>query len=332
MKMRKVLSVLMAGALLCGALTSCSGGGDTKQSNKITLWTSGEDYKNENYLTGLQSQFPEYEFVMEYMNSSTIAAKIMAEGEKSTCDIVLSNEYGYLEMCKEYLAELDFVNFDQFLPEIVPEHKRYSPEVKNGGCIVVNLDVLAKEGLDKPKSYDDLLDPKYEGLISMPSPASSGTGYMFLRQLTNEWGEDKTFAYFAELNKNILQYTSSGSGPINALVQGEVAIGLGMTSQAVVEINEGAPLEIIFFEEGSPYSMYGYALLASSAQRKGIQEVFDYLTTELCKDNHEKYFPDQIFADYKAEIDGFPKDIHYGDMSNDTLDEKERLVAKWEFS
>lgn len=330
MKIRKIIAVAVATALICGALTGC--GDSAKQDNKITLWTSGEDYKNENYLTGLQARFPEYEFTMEYMNSSTIAAKIIAEGEKSTCDIILSNEYGYLEMCKDYLAELDFVDFEQFLPEIVPEHRRYSPEVKNGGCIILNLDVLEKKGLDKPASYEDLLDPQYEGLISMPNPASSGTGYMFLRQLTNEWGEDEAFAYFEKLDKNILQYTSSGSGPINALVQGEVAIGLGMTSQAVVEINRGAPLEIVFFEEGSPYSMYGYAVLASSVDRDGIEEIFTYLTTELCKDNHEKYFPDQIFDGYKAEIEGFPKDIEYGDMSNDTLEEKERLVAKWPFS
>jgi len=330
--MRKILAVILAVTLCFGLLAGCSSSEGKEDSKRIVLWTSGEDYKNENYLVGLQEQFPDYEFVMEYMNSSTIAAKIMAEGEDCTCDIILSNEYGYLEMCKEYLAELDFVDFDQFLPEIVPAHHRYSPEVKNGGCIIVNLEILEKEGLDKPTSYEDLLDSQYEGLISMPSPTSSGTGYMFLRQLTNEWGEDEAFAYFEKLDKNILQYTSSGSGPINALVQGEVAVGLGMTSQAVVEINEGAPLEIIFFEEGSPYSMYGYGLLAASAEREGIKEVFDYLTTELCMDDHQKYFPDQIFKNYKAEIEGFPKDISYGDMRNDTLEEKERLVAKWTFS
>jgi len=183
-----------------------------------------------------------------------------------------------------------------------------------------------------PKSYADLLDPQYKGLISMPNPASSGTGYMFLRQLTNEWGEDEAYAYFEKLTENILQYTSSGSGPINALVQGEVAIGLGMTSQAVVEINQNAPLEILFFEEGSPYSMYGNAVLAKSAKRACVMEVFNYLATELCRDNHQKYFPDQIFKDYKVEIEGFPQNINYGDMSNDTLKEKERLVSKWTIS
>ena len=60
-------------------------------------------------------------------------------------------------------------------------------------------------------------------------------------------------------------------------------------------------------------------------------EVFQYLATDLCKDNNEKFFPDQVFKDFQPEIDGFPRDIRYGNMSNDTLAEKERLQARWSF-
>lgn len=326
----KKKAVLIGLSALCMALLA--GCGKAEEKNKITIWTSGEDYKNEYYLTECQKKFPEYDITLEYMSSSSIAAKVLEEGENSTCDIILSQEYGYLYKCEEYLAELEAFEFSNFVDDIVPESHKFTPEVKNGGCIIINPDILAKKGLEVPQSYQDLLDPQYKGLISMPSPASSGTGYMFLRQLTNEWGEEAAFEYFEKLTDNILQYTSSGSGPVNALVQGEVAIGLGMTSQAVVEINEGTNLEIVFFEEGSPFSMYGNAVLAHSADRECVMEVFNYLATDLCKGNNEKYFPDQIFKDFAPEVDGFPKNITYGNMSNDTLEEKERLLAKWIFS
>ena len=315
------------------ALSLFAGCGSSAKSNKsIVLWTSGEDYKNEYYLTSLQKHFPQYDFTLEYMSSSTMAAKVTSEGDNCECDIMMSEEYGFLDMCEDQLAELKDFDFSLFLDELVPASHKYTPEVKNGGCVIVNLDVLEKKGLDKPSSYQDLLDPQYEGLISMPSPASSGTGYMFLKQLVNEWGEDEAFEYFEALTKNILQYTSSGSGPINALVQGEAAIGLGMTSQAVVEINQGVNLEILFFDEGSPYSMYGYAVLNKSAQRPEVMEVFNYLATDLCKGDNELYFPDQIFKDFKPSIEGFPTDINYGNMENNTLAEKERLIEKWTFS
>ena len=138
--------------------------------------------------------------------------------------------------------------------------------------------------------------------------------------------------YFEKLSENVLQFTSSGSGPVNALIQGEVAVGLGMTSQAVTEINDGVELEILFFDEGSPFSMYGNAVLAKSAERECVMEVFNYLATDLCKGNNERFFPDQIFKDFVPVVDGYPTDIRYGDMSNDTLSEKERLQGKWTFN
>ena len=326
--MKKVISLLCAAAMLAALVTGC-GGADDK---KVVIWTSGEDYKNEYYLTECQKKFPDYDITLEYMNSSTIAAKVLEEGENCSCDIIASEEYGYLYKCEEYLAELSDFDFSVFLDDIVPENHKFTPELKNGGCIILNKTVLAEKNLPAPGSYEDLLDPQYKGLISMPSPASSGTGYMFLRQLTNEWGEDEAFEYFEKFTDNVLQYTSSGSGPVNALVQGEVAVGLGMTSQAVVEINEGADLEIVFFEEGSPFSMYGNAVLKSSADRQAGMDVFNYLATDLCKGDNELYFPDQIYKDFAPEIEGFPRNINYGNMSNDTLAEKERLLAKWTLS
>ena len=326
--LRKIIAVLCVCAALL-SLVACQSG---EKKKSIVIWTSGEDYKNEYYLTSLKEKFPEYDFTLEYMNSSTIAAKVTEEGNNCSADIICSEEYGYLYKCEEYLAELKNFDFSPFLPEIVPDNHKFTPELKNGGCIIINPDVLAAKGLKAPESYQDLLDLAYKGLISMPSPASSGTGYMFLRQLVNEWGEEEAFAYFEKFSENVLQYTSSGSGPVNALKQGEVAVGLGMTSQAVVEINEGVNLQILFFEEGSPYSMYGNAVLAKSASRPEVMEAFNYLATELCRGDNEKYFPDQIYKDFAPKVEGFPTNIHYGNMANDTLAEKERLLSKWSFS
>ena len=305
----------------------------TNDRKTVVIWTSGEDYKNDTYLSSLKEKFTEINFDMQYVSSSTIAQKIQEEGLSTTCDIVLSEEYGYLDMISEYLKDLsDTVDFNMFLPAIVPKSKKWTPEVKNGGCIMINEKMLNDLGLDIPKSYDDLLKPEYKNLIAMPSPASSGTGYMFLRQLTNEWGEDKAFEYFTKLSDNILQFTTSGSGPVNLLIQGEIAIALGMTSQGVTENKNGLNATITFFDEGSPFSMYGNAIVNKDTVDDKLIEVFKYLSNELCKQNNEMYFPDQIFKDFAPVTEGFPQNIKYGNMQNDTRPEKERLLAKWTLS
>ena len=328
---KTIISMVLVLACCALVLTGCGSNKDT-ESKDVVIWTSGEDYKNEYYLNSLREQFPDYNITLEYMNSSTIAAKVKEEGDKAAVDIICSEEYGYLYMIEDHLAALENFDFSVFLDDIVPESRKFTPELKNGGCVILNKKVLEDKGAAVPTSYEDLFDPQYKGLLSMPSPASSGTGYMFLRQLVNEWGEEEAFAYFEQFSENILQYTSSGSGPVNALVQGEVGIGLGMTSQAVVEINDGVDLEIVFFEEGSPFSMYGNAMMAKSAGRQAVKDVFNYLATDLCRGDNEKYFPDQIYKDFAPEVEGFPRNIHYGDMSNDTLAEKERLLSRWSFS
>ena len=124
----------------------------------------------------------------------------------------------------------------------------------------------------------------------MPSPKSSGTGYSFVKSLANAWGEDEAIEYFDKLTNNILQYTSSGSGPLNALIQGEAAIAMGMTAQIIDSINEGLNFKIIFFEEGAPFNAYGHSIIKGKEQRQAVKDVFDFFYTDLISENNERFF------------------------------------------
>ena len=48
------------------------------------------------------------------------------------------------------------------------------------------------------------------------------------------------------------------------------------------------------------------------------------------KENNELFFPEPIFRDYAPVIENYPTDIPYADMSHNTPDVKEALLAKWE--
>ncbi len=323
----KKLKLVLLGLVLLVVLTSCG-----KNGTNIVIYSCTEDYKNEFYLAELQKQFPDYNFTLDYQGSGPAAAKLKAEGLQTQGDILLSWEYTYLDMLTDYLADVSYFDTSMYLDDMLSPSKRYVPECRNSGAIVVNTELLAEKGLSEPKSYQDLLKPEYEGLLSMPNPKSSGTGYMFLRVLTNAWGDEKTFEYFDGFAKNIVQFTSSGSGPINALVQKEAAIALGMTAQAVTMINEGAPLKILFFEEGAPFSQYGHAMTRKAEGREDydkLKEVFDYLVKVVTPACDAKFFPEQVFVDKVFSLPNYPENIPYGDMSNNSTEEKTRLLEKW---
>ena len=80
---------------------------------------------------------------------------------------------------------------------------------------VTNLDRAKALGITPPKSWADLLKPEYKGLIRMASPNSSGTAYNVLTTVRyiNNGNEDKMMEYLIALDKNIDQYTLSGSAP-----------------------------------------------------------------------------------------------------------------------
>ena len=220
-------------------------------------------------------------------------------------------------------------SLDGFMEDMRDESKKIFPKTRNSGAIVINMDLLIEKKLPEPTCYEDLLKPEYKNLISMPNPKSSGTGYMFLKALVNSMGEDEAFAYFDKLSENVLQFTSSGSGPVNSLVSGEAVIGLGMTAQAVTQINEGVNLKIIYFEEGAPCSVYGYGIIKGKENRECVREVFNFFYETLILEDCELFFPEQIYKGVTFEIDNYPSNIVYADMSNNSIEEKERLLSKW---
>ena len=318
---------LVVSLLICVSLTGCG-----NNENSVLIYTSAESYRIEDMRERLLEEFPEYEILIEYMPTGNQAAKLMMEGTETECDITYDLEYTYLQKLAEegVLSDLSAYDYSVYRDDVA-ESKFYMPEYRNGGAVIVNPAVLEKYGLEMPTCYDDLLKPEYKGLISMPNPVSSGTGYMFFLAMVNEKGEEAALEYFDALAENILQFTSSGSGPVNALIQEEAAIGLGITGTAVQAINEGAELEIVFFEEGSPYALYGQGMIAGKETRPAVKEVYDFLYETYGYENCEKFYPEPVFQDRRFEVENYPENIIYCDMNGDTVEMKEQLLSLWKY-
>ena len=302
-----------------------------KDSNEVMIFTSSEDYRVEHFQRRLNEQFPQYNVIINYMTTGSLAAKLKAEGTATDCDIIGELDSAYLEGILDNLADLSFIDSSVFLNELVPAHGKYLPLIKSAGCIGINERFLADRNLPVPVSYNDLLKPEYRGMLSMPNPKSSGTGYFFLKNLVNVMGENAAFAYFDRFADNILQFTSSGSGPVNALIQGEVGIGLAMTAQVVNAINtRGVPLQAIFFEEGSPYTMYGTGIIKGRETRQAVKEVYEFYVTILNMEDKELFAPEQIFKIQATNVPNYPQNVKTADMRGiEDLAEKERLLEKW---
>ena len=281
------------------------------------------------------SHFPDYEIVFEYMGLSELAAKLMNEGTDTDIDIALDLGYVYLEqMMQEDLFE-DTTPYQDLIHSMYEEgfwvdNNSYLPWSPYSGSVVVNLDVLNEKGLPVPEKWEDLLDPQYKDLIEMPDPASSGTGYIFYLMLAHQWGDDQAVEFFTKLADNVLEFTSSGSAPLKALASGEVGIALCMTYQAALQMDEGVNLQILDFEGGHPWTSDGTAIIKGH-QTDAVKEVLNYLYSEDVLFLDAELMPEHGLANYQSTIENWPENMVYAEMGEDTLAEKERLLALWPF-
>ncbi|MBQ3507262.1 MAG: extracellular solute-binding protein [Clostridia bacterium] len=328
MKRAILLALALMMGLSCLSLASCS------KKETIVIYTSAESFRIDYMNQRMKEQFPQYDIRIDYKSSGDQANLMKAAGKNVECHITHDLEYGNAAdlVSLGVFADLTgVINYSGFVEDTVVSNF-YAPELRNGGAIILNMDVITEKGLDEPTCYEDLLDPQYKGLVSMPNPKTSGTGYMFLLSLVNAWGEEEALQYFTALSENILAFESSGSGPVNKLITKEVAVGFGMISHAVQQINEGDNLKILVFEEGAPYSLYGQAVIAGNESNPAVMEVFNFLANDLTVEMCERFYPEKLYKDKDFTIKNFPTDVTYSDMSNNTPERKAQLLDKWTLS
>lgn len=326
--MRKWFIALLSVTLLFVFMADFGG----KES--IVICASAEQFRNDELQEQLNEKFPEKDVIVMYMPTGKAAAKVYAEGPSTEVDIMLAMETSYLNHIKDSLEDISGISTIPYEDGLNPQDNNnlWVTWERQAGAIVVNQSVLDKYGLEAPQSYADLLKPEYKGLIAMPDPKSSGTGYFFYKTWVNTMGEEKALEYVDELYKNLKQFTESGSGPIKLLKQGEVAIGLGLTFQAVNEINAGQPFEIIFPEDGSPYSLTGTAVIKGHRAKPGVEEVFDFLANNFFCYDKENFSPEHVYHGQANRVENYPEDVKYADMTGiQDMQEKERLLDLWKY-
>lgn len=305
----------------------------TRESNDtIIVYSSSEQFRNDKIQEMLDEKFPNDHIYVTYLSTGKVASKIDSEGKATDADIIIGLENAYMEKIKDNLDSIEGIKTLDYEEDMVIPGNKYVVWEKQAGSIIVNHAVLEKYNLPVPKTYEDLLKPEYRGLIAMPDPKTSGTGYFFYKGLVNEWGLDETLEYFDKLAINIKQFTESGSGPVQLLVQQEVAIGLGLTFQGVNEMNQGNEFEIIEPEFGSPYSLTGAGIIKGRRQKNKVEEVYSYIINEVLVNDKEYYSPDKILKEQENKVENYPQNIKYADMTGiNDIEEKERLLEKWKY-
>lgn len=155
----------------------------------------------------------------------------------------------------------------------------YIPLYTGALGFVVNTRVLQQRNLPEPKRWTDLADPRYKGLIAMPDPNTSGTGYTILATLIQIYGEDGAFRLLSKIHRNVAQYTRSGGAPGQLAGRGDVAIAIQFAHDGIKFAMQGFPLKVYFPFEGVGYEIGGLSLVKGAPNREAAIRFIEWALT-----------------------------------------------------
>jgi iron(III) transport system substrate-binding protein len=166
------------------------------------------------------------------------------------CDVVQSSDAAHFIVWKR-----DGI-LQPYVPEDVAQHYPAEHRDPDGQfasfrvwLCVIGYNTTMVKAEDAPKSFADLLDPKWSGKMVKAHPGYSGTIMTSTFQMARDLGWD----YFEKLAKQKVMQVQSSSDPPKKLEIGERAVMADGNEYNMFLVKEsGKPVEIVYPLEGSP--------------------------------------------------------------------------------
>ena len=147
---------------------------------------------------------------------------------------------------------------------------------------------------EAPKSWQDILDPKWKDQISVGHPGFSGaigTWGVLMRKM---YGED----YFKALERNKPQIGRSAADPVTVLNAGERTIGAGMPSPTtLLSISRGNPLALIYPSDGTLMVPAPTGVIRSSERPNAAKLFMEFMTGPAYSRTVREYFAESLRSD-----------------------------------
>ena len=233
--------------------------GTAAADGQVVIYTNADDEAVTAFQNALNANGFENKYVIQSFGTSELGGKLLAEGRALEADLITMSSY-YVDSAQErnhMFADLTDVK-SQLLQDssnsTAPAYRR--PTTVQEGAIFYNTTVLRDEGLPVPQSLADLADPVYAGQISVTDMEGSSTGWLMVQAIADAYGTgEEGREILTGIYRNAGPHLQmSGSGPLNSVRSGEVAIGFGLRHQAIADKNEGLPIDYVDPEEGN-YSL-----------------------------------------------------------------------------
>jgi len=216
------------------------------QRTPLLVYTALETDQLKAFKDSIESMVKDVEIRWVRDSTGVITAKLLAEKANPQADMILGLAATSLLVLEQegMLTPYSPKGVEKLNPRFVDAKKppMWVGMDVWGATICFNTVEAQKRGLPKPESWKALLKPIYKGQITMPHPASSGTGFLDVTAWLQLYGEAEGWKYMDALHENIAQYVHSGSKPCRQAGAGEFVMGISFEYRANATKASGAPI------------------------------------------------------------------------------------------
>jgi len=209
---------------------------------------------------------------------------LFAERKRPRCDLFWNNEIvNTLRLDQAgLLASYESPAAKNYPPQYRSTRGHWHGFAARARVLIVNTKWVSTT--DEPGSILDLTDSKWRGKVGIAKPLA-GTTATHAACLFAVWGEENAKQYFRNLKANA-RIMSGNKQVALAVARGKLAFGLTDTDDAIIELEKGFPVRIVYPDQGAEQGLAPLgtlfipntlALLEGSPNPKPAQQLVEFL-------------------------------------------------------
>jgi putative spermidine/putrescine transport system substrate-binding protein len=299
--------------LLAAAVGACGGGapagdGEARAGDVVIQYDCIPNYANWGGVTALYEETTGVRVPPDMKGSSAAMAALEAERANPQADTAYYSGAIGFEAAKRGLHQpYQPAAWDQ-IPDGLKDPDGLWWTVHTASlALVVNTAALGD--VPVPRSWQELLEPRYEGLVAYDDPTWGGTAYTFvygINALLGGTAEDfePGLAYLEKLDANIASYPRESI--YNDVLRGEIPIWINADGQGYkMKYVDGGPVEVVIPEEGSVAMPLVMGMVAGAPHPQATRAYLDWLLTAPAQAEFARaYFRPVIEGTLPAEVAG----------------------------